>query len=184
MGFGVKNELKELIKKDNVSAKDVRKFCEESRSVVSGIVIKLFERSPIFCKMVGFTTVFDPAVFLTLDKPPLQKRLKGLLVLLMDHKILSFSQCNSVVMEFNNFYGNNFIMLRSVLEDFIEATDCLDNFWFEKGKISHFKTLAFVAKLVFHGQASVEREFSISNTVHKQQYKRRHNHGKKILLIK
>ena len=27
MGFGVKNELKELIKKDNVSAKDVRKFC-------------------------------------------------------------------------------------------------------------------------------------------------------------
>ena len=52
MGFGVKNELKELIKKDNVSAKDFRKFCEESRSVVCGIVIKLFERSIILCKMV------------------------------------------------------------------------------------------------------------------------------------
>ena len=52
MGFGVKNELKELIKKDDVSAKDVRKFCEESRSVICGIVIKLFERSPILCKMV------------------------------------------------------------------------------------------------------------------------------------
>ena len=180
MGFGVKNELKELIKKDNVSAKDVRKFCEESRSVICGIIIKLIERSPVLCKMVRFTTIFDPAVFLTLDKPPLQKRLKGLLVLLMGHKILSFSQRNSVVMEFNNFYGNNFIMLRSVLEDFIEATDRLDNFRFEKGKISHFKTLAFVAKLVFHGQASVEQEFSISNIVHKQQYERRHNHGKKI----
>ena len=44
--FGVK----ELIKKDNVSAKDIRKFFEESRSsVVCGIVIKLFERSPILC---------------------------------------------------------------------------------------------------------------------------------------
>ena len=180
MGFGVKNELKELIKKDNVSAKDVRKFCEESRSVICGIIIKLIERSPVLCKMVRFITIFDPAVFLTLDKSPLQKLLKGLLVLLMGHKILSFSQRNSVVMEFNNFYGNNFIMLRSVLEDFIEATDRLDNFRFEKDKISHFKTLAFVAKLVFHGQASVEQEFSISNIVHKQQYERRHNHGKKI----
>ena len=43
MGVGVKNELKELIKEDNVSAKDVRKFCEESRSVICDIVIKLFE---------------------------------------------------------------------------------------------------------------------------------------------
>ena len=94
--------------------------------------------------MVRFTTVFDPAVFLTLDKPPLQKRLKGLLVSLMDHKILSSSQCDSVVVEFNNFYDNNFIMLRSVFEDFNEATDRLDTFCFEKAKISHFKTLAFV----------------------------------------
>ena len=44
--FGVKKEIKELIKKDNVSAKDIRKFFEESRS---DIVIKLFERSPILC---------------------------------------------------------------------------------------------------------------------------------------
>ena len=52
MRFGVKNKLKKLIQKDNVSAKDVRKFCKENRSVICGIVIKLFERSPILCKMV------------------------------------------------------------------------------------------------------------------------------------
>ena len=116
-------------------------------------------------KMVWFTTVFDPAVFLTLDKPPLQKRFKGLFVSFIDHKIFSSSECNSVVVEFNHFYDNNFIMLRSVFEDFNDATDRLDNFWLEKAKISHFKTLAFVMKLiltVFHGQASVEQEFSIS----------------------
>ena len=77
-----------------------------------------------------FTTVFGPAVFLTLDKPPLQKRLKGLLLSLVGYKILSSSQCDSVVVEFNNFYDNNYIMLRSVFEDFNEATDRLDNFWF------------------------------------------------------
>ena len=57
MGFGVKKELKEFIRKDNFSAKDIKKFCEESRSVICGIVIKLFEGSPILCKIVQFTTV-------------------------------------------------------------------------------------------------------------------------------
>ena len=79
-----------------------------------------------------------------------------------------------MVVEFNNFYDNNFIMLRSVFEDFNEANDRLDNFWSEKAKISHFKTSTFVVKLVltlFHGQASVEREFSISSSVHNNNMK-------------
>ena len=42
MEFGVKKELKELIRNDNVSATNMRKFCEHSRSVTCGIVIKLF----------------------------------------------------------------------------------------------------------------------------------------------
>ena len=98
--------------------------------------------------MVRFTTVFDLAEVFTLDKPLLQEWLKILLVSLMGHKILSSFQCDSVVVEFNSFYDNNLIMLRSVFEDFNEATARLDNFWFEKAKISHFKTLAFVVKLV------------------------------------
>ena len=77
-------------------------------------------------------------------------------------------------------------MLRSVFEDFNEATGRLDNFWFEKAKTSHFKTLAFVVKLVltlFHGQASVKREFSKSNIVHKNNLKEDTIMAKKILLI-
>ena len=75
-------------------------------------------------------------------------------------------------------------MLRSVFEDFNEATDRLDNFWFEKAKISHFKT--FVVKLVFtlfHGQTSVEREFSISNSVHNNSMKEDMTMAKNILMI-
>ena len=89
-----------------------------------------------------------------------------------------------MVVEFNNFYDNNFIMLRSVFESFNEATDRLDNFWFEKAKISHFKT--FVVKLVFtlfHGQTSVEREFSISNSVHNNSMKEDTTMAKNILMI-
>ena len=35
MGFLGKERIKEVDKKDNVSAKDIRKFCEESSSVDS-----------------------------------------------------------------------------------------------------------------------------------------------------
>ena len=68
----------------------------------------------------------------------------------------------------------DFVMLRSVFKDFNEATDRLDNSWFEKVKISHFKTLAFVVKLIltqFHGPAFFEREFSVSNIVHNNNMK-------------
>ena len=88
-------------------------------------------------------------------------------------------------MEFNNFYDNSFIMLRSVFEDFNEATNGLDNFWFEKAKISHFKTLAFAVKLLltlFHGQASVEREFSMSNIVHNHNMKEQTIMAKKYII--
>ena len=107
--------------------------------------------------MVQFITVFFPAVFLTLGKPPLRKWLKGLLISFIDHKILSSSQCDSVVVELIIFMTMTLnIRFRSDFEDFSEVTDSLDNFWFEKAKISHFKTLTFVVKLVltlFHGQA-------------------------------
>ena len=68
MGFGAKKVWKELIKKD-VTAKDIRRFCEKSRSVFCGILIKLFEQSPILCKMVRFTSLFNLAVFLVLAEP-------------------------------------------------------------------------------------------------------------------
>ena len=61
----------------------------------------------------------------------------------------------------------------------------MDNFWFEKAKISHFKTLAFVVKLVltlFHGQASVEREFSISSIVHNNNMKEHTIMAKKYII--
>ena len=103
----------------------------------------------------------------------------------MNHEMLSSSECGSVVVEFNNFYDNNFIVLRSVFEDFNEATDGLDNFWLEKAKISHFKTLAFAVKLVltlFHGQTSVEQEFSISNIVHNNNMKEHTIMAKKYII--
>ena len=49
---------------------------------------------------VSYYCFWPFTVFLTLDKPPLQKWLKGPLVVLMDHKVMSSCQCDSVLVEF------------------------------------------------------------------------------------
>ena len=53
-------------------------------------------------------------------------------------------------------------------EKFKEESDQLDNFFFQKVSIQNYKTLSFAVRLVLtlsHGQASVERQFSVNNQV-------------------
>ena len=136
MRFGVNKTLQELIKKDNVKCWK-RKFYEERRSVICGIVTKLFGRGPILCKMVRFITVYYMLYFLLFINLHYENEWKVcrfrswiirycLLVSFMDYKILSSFQCDSVVVEFKNSYDDNFFMLRSLFEDFNKATDRLD----------------------------------------------------------
>lgn len=82
---------------------------------------------------------------------------------------MSSSQCDSLLLDFNNSNDNRFIMFSSVFEDFTETTDRFNNFGFVKAKISLFKTLAYVVKELltpfFHRQVSFEWEFSTSDIV-------------------
>ena len=53
-------------------------------------------------------------------------------------------------------------------EEFMEESDWLDNFFFQKVNIKNYENLIFVVKLVLtlsHGQASVERWFSVNSQV-------------------
>ena len=77
LGFGVREVLKKLIREDTVTKKDVRKFWEEAKSVIVSIIYKPFERCPILSDIVRFSSVLDPAVFLTLSKSTLQNRMKN-----------------------------------------------------------------------------------------------------------
>ena len=92
----------------------------------------------------------------------------------MDLKILSTSQCDSGTVEFTTFYDNDFKILRTVFQDFKEKEDRLDHFWFQQVKIYNYETLSFIVKLILtlcHGQASVERAFSVNNIVEENNMK-------------
>ena len=54
------------------------------------------------------------------------------------------------------------------LQSFDESFCCLDEFYFEKIGIQKYGELSFVIRLILtlsHGQASVERGFSINNAI-------------------
>ena len=80
----------------------------------------------------------------------------------MNSNIFTASECEVSASKFNYFYDNEFSKFRADYED------RLDQFWLDKVHIYKFEKLSFVVKLVLalsHGQASVEREFSVNNTV-------------------
>ena len=61
-----------------------------------------------------------------------------------------------------------------MFDEFNEEKDRLDHFYFQKVGVNNYKTLAFVIKVIptiSHGQAFVEREFSVNNVVPGQKMK-------------
>ena len=63
---------------------------------------------------------------------------------------------------------NASLLNASLLNEVSRSNDRLDVFYFKKMKISKFKELALVYKIVFtlsHGQLSVERGFSLNKSV-------------------
>ena len=87
----------------------------------------------------------------------------------MQLKIISATDCDTAVIDFQTFYRSDYPKLHHEFENFDEKKDQLDDFWFTRINIQKYTQLSFILKLIFclfHGQASVERQFSTNNIVH------------------
>lgn len=168
LGFGVKNIIKDLKRKDTITNKEVAEFKIEAQRFIISVLQKLFERSPIKSDFVRFCSIFDPAVILSCEKKVLQKRFKLLLNQFMSFSILSPAQCDSAVLEFNSFLDNELKKHRDNFEKFEESKNRLDDFYFNYAFVNCYENLSFIIKVVLtlsHGQASIERQFSVNHLV-------------------
>ena len=98
----------------------------------------------------------------SMRKPNL-KRFKSLLKLLFDLNILSATQCDQATQEFQTFMDEN-VKMKTAFSSF----DGLDRFYFKIIIVNRFEVLSFILKIIFtvsHGQASVERRFSLNDSV-------------------
>ena len=166
-GFAVTEQLNLLKRKDLVTSSEVKQFLNSAKQFVISMVEKLAEKSPLNFALVRASSIFDPNILLELPKQNLVDRLKALLTTLMNLKILTPPQCDIVLSQFKEFNDKEIKAIKKESFKFDYQNDRLDDFYFQKACVKDYKELSFVIRLVLtlsHGQAAVERGFSLNNS--------------------
>ena len=94
--------------------------------------------------------------------------MKSLLKFMIELNIMEPSRCDKALSEFNSFCDNDCKTISDKFAEFNESSCRLAEFYFEKIGIQKYGELSIVIRHILnlsHGQASVERGFSISNVV-------------------
>ncbi|XP_057299676.1 uncharacterized protein LOC130630266 [Hydractinia symbiolongicarpus] len=184
LGFATRFEINELKRKDLITNAQVAKFFTDAVIFVRSIVEKLFDKSPLSKNVVKNSTIFDPKVMVTESSSVLQTKLRSMLTYLVKLRVLTSFQCDKITEEFNEFSDHNLKLHIDKFQSFDRFQEDLDEFYFGDVGVKSFKELSFFIKLVLtlsHGQASVERSFSINNSVLRQNMKEESIVAKKVV---
>ena len=154
----------------------INQFTKGAKSFVLATLFKLLQRSPLGSGVVRCSAIFHPQNISLTSKSILQKHLKNLLSHFLELNILSPSECDKTLSEFNHFPDNDCKIFRSSFDAFEPQEKRLDNF-FNDIQTHKYESLSYVIRLILtlcHGQASVERSFSENNTIPAQNMSARH----------
>ena len=166
-GFAVPSILQDLKRKGLIKSYQTKEFLKMAKIFIVSMVEKLREKSLLNSPMIRATSVFDPTVLIELPKQKLIDRLKTLLGNFMNLKIVTPQQCDLVLSQFKDFMDIEIKAIKLESFKFTHPKDRLDDFYYQHACISNYKELSFVVRLFLtlsHGQAAVERGFSINNT--------------------
>ena len=112
--------------------------------------------------------VFDPQVVVNENIEDMQCKLKKLLEHLFKLKILDSFCCDKVLVQFLKFVTHDVKLNIDKFKSFDRCKTKLDVFYFQTIGLDKYKELKYVMKVILtlsHGQASVERGFSINKSV-------------------
>ena len=164
IGFAAECEIKDLLKKDLVSINDVKEIKNDAAQFIIALMKKIFGRCPLGSVVIRNADVFDRNYMLNKSSATLKTKLQKLLHHLISLKIISTTTAQETLKKYMD-------ILRNEEEKFLsfKASQRLDEFFFSIVSLeSVSKELASALKLILtlsHGQACVERGFSINNTV-------------------
>ena len=86
----------------------------------------------------------------------------------MKLKILSSAQCDKINGQFIEFLDDELKINMEIFQSFSCDETALDDFFFKLVGVEKYKDLSFLLKIVLtlsHGQAAVERSFSLGNAL-------------------
>ena len=112
--------------------------------------------------------VFNPAKMIATQTDELHKKVKSLLTKFINLNILTPTLYDQILKEYKEFLRNDIVFSREKFSNYDKQKDRLDTFFFSLPAIKKYVNLAFVIKMILtlsHGQAVVERSFSVNKSV-------------------
>ena len=142
------------------------KFGEEARTFLTHLVSKLFERAPLDSIVVRSASLFHPKIMIEYSCEKIEKILGKLRHHLMSLSIIFCNKMQQIVQQLT--FHKSAKSSTDKFTRFFRSSDSLDSFYFSvflNLNHSHLD-LSFMLQLILvlsHGQASVERGFSLRN---------------------
>jgi hypothetical protein len=167
VGFITENILRYLKGSKKVSDRDVYEFRQECRSFLVKLLSKVLDKSPVKYPIVRYMSVLDPRT-LIIDKEKSSSKLSSILKVMTEKKRISEQICDSILTEFSHFYDTMLQSHSEYFNSFNPAEDRLDSFYYDKlakAEYSHLWEVCQLLLLLSHGQATVERGFSVNKEV-------------------
>ena len=165
VGFVASTSIKKLKKKDEVSTQEVSSFYAGVKTFVKATALKLFEKIPVVSKIVRNASIFNPHLMATSEKKYLFIRVQTLVSHLVTIERIDAQCGDKVVAQYKSFLEENAEKFKS----FKRNETRLDEFFFTVcGVNKSHPELASVIEVVLtlsHGQAAVERNFSLGKSI-------------------
>ena len=168
VGFAAKKIITDLKSQDAIDSTAITEFRNNVFNFVEKTVGKIFKRFPIGSVVVRTSRVFDPKVMVSESVDSLKSNIKTLLSHLLKLNILTTPVCDNVLSEYSDVLSNELHILNDEFRSFDRQKQRLDSFYFSILKAQKYKNLSVVLRIIFtlsHGQASVERGFSVNKSI-------------------
>lgn len=166
LGFSAETCLNKLKLTNQVSERQVLQLQTECKLFLITILQKLQEKAPVNHQIVRSVQCLDPRCMASSKEACLVK-MKRLLTHLVGSNHFEDSTCDEILREFGDFCS--FAALQSSFRDFDPTIHRVDTLLYETmGNNKTFSKVWQVVKMMLvlsHGQASVERGFSINKEV-------------------
>lgn len=175
IGFASKRIVRDLIKEKKISAKQQIEFYINCKEFLMKMTRKLLDKCPLKYSLVRNMSCLDPRTFVENRKKSNMTKMSNILMLLADCGRIKETDCDTALKQYNNFLETFYTMdnknqYRSCCGNvFNPLADDASRFFYDfLAKDLSYCNLWNVVKtllLLSHGQASVERGFSINKNL-------------------
>ena len=175
VGFSTADELRKQLNDKKISERVVMDFREKARKCFRDIFTKIAAKSPLKYKVIRHMKWLDPRE-IARDYDAAASLLQKLLHDLVATKYVQTAKCDPILQEFREFCDLEVSAKVSTFLHFDPADARLDVFFHEflnTSKYKHLWSRIRLCLLLSHGQASVERGFSVNKEITVESMKER-----------